>query len=327
MNFSRSDSSVAICLLLAPSIIFNGAIVNCTQQILHTSHEATISQFIVGLNAEESSQQMVRIYVALLLFGLFGPRGVLLRASPQASQGIDSGLTEDELEFQVEIIDNKRDDGGRNKNQEEAEDRQDDEGGMEFDDDDEEEDGEVEEDEKEEEKRRGGPDLMRVLERQRGLSTFLDSLKKVKLDNRLALKDDDDSKSPQTKEGKKTPLTVFAPTDRAFQKVSIVVFQNEKDSVRDITFQIPFRERQLLLNDGEALLSLLNRHISTKEAFTDDLPQTASVLFPTFGGEYVTVTTNGRSKVSVTSSVAEAKVTESDISAANGVIHIIDTVL
>jgi uncharacterized surface protein with fasciclin (FAS1) repeats len=65
----------------------------------------------------------------------------------------------------------------------------------------------------------------------------------------------------------------------------------------------------------------------TREAFTDDLPQKGHVLFPTYGGEYITVSTDSRSKVSVTSSVADARIVKSDVSAANGVIHIIDNVL
>ncbi len=75
------------------------------------------------------------------------------------------------------------------------------------------------------------------------------------------------------------------------------------------------------------LEKLILRHVGRKEVMTDDLPQDGSVLLATKGGEFLSLTTNGKSKVTVTSSVTEAKVTEADQLASNGIVHVVDTVL
>ncbi len=149
---------------------------------------------------------------------------------------VDTGLGEQGVNFQVEFVDspNVR---SRNENQEEddGDDNGDDSGDDEDDgdQDDQGEDGDSGEDgddvsgegeDKEEEpERRGGPDLLRLMERERNLGTFVSYIRQAKLADLFDEDDDDESGESGRKSKKKDkdtgPFTVFAPTDRAFGKV------------------------------------------------------------------------------------------------------------
>ena len=63
----------------------------------------------------------------------------------------------------------------------------------------------------------------------------------------------------------------------------------------------------------------------SQAVFLEDLSE-GSTLFPTLGGEFVTLTKEG-SNVTVASSLGEAKVVQADIVALNGVLHLLDSVL
>jgi uncharacterized surface protein with fasciclin (FAS1) repeats len=97
----------------------------------------------------------------------------------------------------------------------------------------------------------------------------------------------------------KGPFTVFAPTDEAFAKVP-------KDAL------------DALLKDKAALTKVLTYHVVPGAVMAKDVK--AGKVKTVQGGELTIATTGG-----VT--VDGAKVTATDISASNGVIHVIDTVV
>ena len=97
------------------------------------------------------------------------------------------------------------------------------------------------------------------------------------------------------------PFTVFAPTDDAFAKVP----QDTLDS---------------LAADPEALKAVLLYHVVDGEARASDVAELSSA--ETLNGESVELeTTDGGVKVN------DAKVVQADVTASNGVIHVIDEVL
>ncbi len=97
------------------------------------------------------------------------------------------------------------------------------------------------------------------------------------------------------------PFTVFAPTDDAFAKVP----QETLDS---------------LAADPEALKAVLLYHVVDGEARATDVAELSSA--ETLNGKLVQLeTTEGTVKVN------DAKVVHADVTASNGVIHVIDEVL
>jgi uncharacterized surface protein with fasciclin (FAS1) repeats len=97
----------------------------------------------------------------------------------------------------------------------------------------------------------------------------------------------------------KGPFTVFAPTDEAFAK-------------------IPKADLDALLKDKAKLSAVLTYHVVPGTVMAKDVK--AGKVKTVQGGE-ITVTTMGGVKVD------NANVTKTDITASNGVIHVIDTVL
>jgi len=97
------------------------------------------------------------------------------------------------------------------------------------------------------------------------------------------------------------PFTVFAPTDAAFAALP--------DGVLD-----------QLLDDTEALASVLLYHVVAGKVEADDVPRYLKA--ETLGGEDIELRNNGR-KVTVN----RVDVIAADVKASNGVIHVIDEVL
>lgn len=96
------------------------------------------------------------------------------------------------------------------------------------------------------------------------------------------------------------PFTVFAPTDEAFAK-------------------IPKDRLQALLNDKAALTRVLTYHVVPGRVMASDVVKLDSV----------TTVQGGKLSVAAGSGVSinGAKVVKADVSASNGVIHVIDRVL
>ena len=104
--------------------------------------------------------------------------------------------------------------------------------------------------------------------------------------------------------GSTGPFTVFAPSNDAFAKLP-------EGTVEDLV--LPANKAKLT-----AILKLhvmAGKHMASE--FTDKISEIA-----TLGGEKVTVTGKDGSV-----HVGKAKVSSSDLSASNGVIHVIDTVM
>lgn len=95
------------------------------------------------------------------------------------------------------------------------------------------------------------------------------------------------------------PFTVFAPTDEAFAK-------------------IPKEQLDALLKDKAKLAKVLTYHVVPAKVMASDVKPGK---VPTVEGGSLTVATQG----GVT--VDQAKVVKTDITASNGVIHVIDRVL
>ncbi|WP_180683272.1 fasciclin domain-containing protein [Tepidicella baoligensis] len=95
------------------------------------------------------------------------------------------------------------------------------------------------------------------------------------------------------------PFTVFAPTDEAFAK-------------------IPKDKLDALLKDKNALTAVLTYHVVPGKVMAADV-QAGQVK--TVQGGTITVSTQGGVKVD------NANVVKTDITASNGVIHVIDTVI
>lgn len=96
------------------------------------------------------------------------------------------------------------------------------------------------------------------------------------------------------------PMTLLAPTDDAFAKV-------------------PSEMLAQLMEDKLKLQKVLTYHVLPGDVRSEDLAQTDEA--PTLEGSVVAVDHADGLKVN------EAQVTQSDILADNGVIHVIDTVL
>jgi uncharacterized surface protein with fasciclin (FAS1) repeats len=97
----------------------------------------------------------------------------------------------------------------------------------------------------------------------------------------------------------KGPFTVFAPTDEAFAK-------------------IPKADLDALLKDKAKLTAVLTYHVVPAKVMAKDVK--AGKVKTVQGGELTVATTGGVM-------VDNAKVVKTDITADNGVIHVIDTVL
>jgi uncharacterized surface protein with fasciclin (FAS1) repeats len=97
----------------------------------------------------------------------------------------------------------------------------------------------------------------------------------------------------------KGPFTVFAPTDAAFAK-------------------IPKADLDALLKDKAKLTAVLTYHVVPGKVMAADVK---AGKVKTVQGSEITISTTGGVMVD------KAKVTATDIVAANGVIHVIDTVI
>jgi len=98
----------------------------------------------------------------------------------------------------------------------------------------------------------------------------------------------------------KGPFTVFAPTDEAFAKLDPATLQS-------------------LLGDPDALKQILLYHVVPGEYPAAQVLTRSSLA--TVNGQSLSISTAGGVKVN------DANVTATDITARNGVIHVIDTVL
>jgi len=97
------------------------------------------------------------------------------------------------------------------------------------------------------------------------------------------------------------PLTVLAPTDEAFAK-------------------IPKADLDALIKDKPKLAKVLQYHVLTGNVAAADLKMMKD--FGTAQGGRIQITSSGN-----TLKINNATVVKADISASNGVIHVIDTVL
>ncbi|MEP0765657.1 MAG: fasciclin domain-containing protein [Fimbriimonadia bacterium] len=97
------------------------------------------------------------------------------------------------------------------------------------------------------------------------------------------------------------PFTVFAPTDEAFAKV-------------------PKATLDALLNDKAKLTQVLTYHVVAGSVKASDVVKLKSAKTVNGQSLSISATKNGVK-------VGNAKVLKTDISASNGVIHVIDTVL
>ena len=99
----------------------------------------------------------------------------------------------------------------------------------------------------------------------------------------------------------KGPFTVFAPTDRAFEK-------------------LPEGTVEYLIENIDELKNILLYHVANGKAFARDVVQLHRVA--TIQGQDVRITFNNHGLF-----LNDSKVLLADIKASNGVIHVIDTVL
>ena len=97
----------------------------------------------------------------------------------------------------------------------------------------------------------------------------------------------------------KGPFTVFAPTDEAFAK-------------------IPKAQLDALLADKDALTKVLTHHVLAGKVMAADVKAGNA---KSVEGSDITITTEGGVMVD------KAKVVKTDITASNGVIHVIDSVM
>lgn len=97
------------------------------------------------------------------------------------------------------------------------------------------------------------------------------------------------------------PLTVLAPTDEAFAK-------------------IPKADLDALMKDKVKLAAVLQYHVLTGNVSADDLKMMKN--FGTVQGQRIQISSTG-----AVLKINNATVIKADISASNGVIHVIDTVL
>jgi len=99
------------------------------------------------------------------------------------------------------------------------------------------------------------------------------------------------------------PFTVFAPTDEAFAALP-------EGTVDDL----------LKEENKDRLTAILTYHVAPTAAMSSDLSD--GQMIDTVNGEQLEVSIDGDTVM-----VGEATVTQPDIEASNGVIHVIDTVL
>jgi uncharacterized surface protein with fasciclin (FAS1) repeats len=97
------------------------------------------------------------------------------------------------------------------------------------------------------------------------------------------------------------PFTVFAPTDEAFAK-------------------LPKEKLDALLKDKKALAGVLTYHVVPGKVHAAEVVKLSQVK--TVQGQPLTISTKGDEV-----HVSGAKVLKADIACANGVIHVIDTVV
>lgn len=97
------------------------------------------------------------------------------------------------------------------------------------------------------------------------------------------------------------PYTVFAPTDDAFGK-------------------LPKEQLDALMKDKDKLTALLTYHVVAGKVTAAEVAKMTSAK--TVNGKDLVVKTDGSAVM-----VNDAKVTSADITASNGVIHVVDTVL
>jgi uncharacterized surface protein with fasciclin (FAS1) repeats len=97
------------------------------------------------------------------------------------------------------------------------------------------------------------------------------------------------------------PMTIFAPTDRAFERM-------------------PTKERELLLSDSTRLADLLRHHVVAGKVGAPR-PTKPRKVTPEFGDD-LELTRNDRGF-----HVDKARIVKTNIRATNGVIHAIDRVL
>jgi uncharacterized surface protein with fasciclin (FAS1) repeats len=97
------------------------------------------------------------------------------------------------------------------------------------------------------------------------------------------------------------PFTVFAPTDEAFAK-------------------LPEGTLDALLQDREKLTAILTYHVVPGEVTSEQVSRIASAK--TVNGKDLEINAEGGRVM-----VENATVTQADIPASNGIIHVIDTVL
>jgi uncharacterized surface protein with fasciclin (FAS1) repeats len=96
------------------------------------------------------------------------------------------------------------------------------------------------------------------------------------------------------------PLTLFAPTDEAFEA-------------------LPAEQRDALLQDRERLTALLSNHIVRGRLSATDLLQRDQVQ--TLGGETLRIDAGGGPAISF----GNADIVRADLVAGNGVVHIVDS--
>lgn len=127
-----------------------------------------------------------------------------------------------------------------------------------------------------------------------------------------ALKKADISETLRTDRG---PFTVFAPTDAAFDELS----EEKLDS--------------LMMNENQdELAGLLEYHVVEDEITSEELSQqiqsnNGEYTFSTMAGEDLTAMMSGENIVLRDASGNTATITQADVDASNGVVHIIDAVI
>ena len=102
------------------------------------------------------------------------------------------------------------------------------------------------------------------------------------------------------------PFTVFAPTDDAFDAALVDL---------DLT-------ADELLADTELLTAVLTYHVVDGAVMAAEVTSLDGDTVPTLNGAELSISVDGESVM-----VNEATVTQADVEAANGVIHVIDAVL
>jgi uncharacterized surface protein with fasciclin (FAS1) repeats len=129
--------------------------------------------------------------------------------------------------------------------------------------------------------------LVEVATEAKTFTTLLTALKTVGLDKVLATGG---------------PYTVFAPNEEAFKK-------------------LPAGTLESLLKDPTKLADILKYHVVSGKVMSSDIKN--GTQSPTLQGAKVSFTVNPDGTVTVNG----AKVVKADVNAANGVIHVVDTVL